>query len=363
MSNIERGKRGVKTEELTLIAEALGVSPLAILDESSLLARLPVAPRAETGAQLESLAFERLRALAELHEVLANGGVTAEPALDDVPQVDAMRWKESAEALAEWTTEYLDFQPHGDETFSELVEAVEERLRIDVLIEEHVDDTLAGAAVTDRGFPLIFVNARHPRPRCLFTLAHELAHVLVGDGDALTLDFDLAARDERERLANAFAANFLMPASAIQKAINRDGRTATALARMIDHFGVSFESLIYRLHNLRLINAEGRDQLRAYGFRGLLTRVDDGELVGQLLGRLGTRPERRPPRWLASRAFAGYRRGVVSVRPLAGLLDIEPEDLMEGLAQLDHGASIVEQTFPRASEDVSDDEVFNGNPV
>lgn len=363
MSNIERGKRAVKTDELTLIAEALGVSPLAILDESSLLARLPVAPRTDTGAQLESSAFEGLRTLAELHEVLADAGLPAQPLLDDVPPADAGRWKESAEALAEWATKRLDVQAEGDETFSGLIEAIEDRLHVDVLVEEHNGDGLAGAAITDRAFPLIFVNAFQPRPRALFTLAHELAHVLVGDGDALTLDFDLTARDERERLANAFAASYLMPARAIHAAIDEHGRIATALAQMVDRLGVSFESLVYRLHNLRLINAEGRDQLRTYGLRGVLAQVDDDELVGRLLRRLGTHPERRPPTWLAVRAFAGYRRGAVSVRPLAGLLEIDPDDLIERLAQLEEGAHVVEQTFPGPGEEISDDELFSGNPV
>lgn len=363
MSNIERGKRSVKTDELTLIAEALGVSPLAILDESSLLARLPVAPRTEAAATVEALPFERLRGLAELHEVLADAGIPAQPLLDNVPTADPERWLESAEMLAEWATKHLEVQAHGDETFSGLIEGIEEHLRVDVLVDEHTGEALAGAAITDRAFPLIFVNALQPRPRALFTLAHELAHVLVGDGDALTLDFDLTARDERERLANAFAASYLMPAQAIEAAIDEHGRTATALAQMVDRLGVSFESLVYRLHNLKFINAEGRDQLRTYGLRGVLDQVEDKELVGRLLRRLGTQPERRPPTWLVRRSYEGYRRGVVSIRPLAGLLEIDPDELIEGLAQLEEGVQVVGHTFPEAGDELSDDELFSGNPV
>ncbi|MEJ7721801.1 MAG: ImmA/IrrE family metallo-endopeptidase [Ilumatobacteraceae bacterium] len=47
--------------------------------------------------------------------------------------------------------------------------------------------------ITDRSFPLVFVRASQPRPRALFTLAHELAHVLAGDGDTFTVDEDLTA--------------------------------------------------------------------------------------------------------------------------------------------------------------------------
>ena len=49
MSNIERGKRAVKANELVSIARALRISPLAILEPDSLPARMPLAPRSEGG--------------------------------------------------------------------------------------------------------------------------------------------------------------------------------------------------------------------------------------------------------------------------------------------------------------------------
>lgn len=365
MSNIERGKRGVKAHELSQIAQILGVSPLAILDESSLVGRLPVAPRAQAGLEVEARAFERLRGLAELHEVLAAGGLASTPALNDVPQADLTNWKESADSLARWAVERLGFQAHGDETFSRLVDLIEEKLRVDVSVDEAGEGEagLAGAAITERSFPLIFVNSEQPRPRALFTLTHELAHVLMGDGDPLTFDFDLAGRNDRERFANVFAATFLMPRDVIADVVEEYGRTALALAILTDRLGVSYESLVYRLHNLRLINAEGRDRLRAYGLHGVLTHVEDEDLVNRLLRRLVTSPETRPPLWLVSRAFAAFEQGVISIRPLAGLLDEDPDKLLQQLAEARRTGGIDEEDFAYGPDEVSDDEVFSGDPI
>lgn len=362
MSNIESGKRAIKTDELTRIAQALGVSPLAVLDESSLVARLPVSHRLDSGDAGVGSALERLGVLAELHEVLSHDGLAAAPRLDDVPDVDIQKWKESAERLAGWAENRLEVSALGDERFAALADAIEEQLRVDVVIEDVGDGSLAGAAITDRSFPLVFVRASQPRPRALFTLAHELAHVLAGDGDTFTVDADLTAHSDRERFANAFAATYLMPAADVDK-YAKDGITALSLGRMLAEFGVSYESLVYRLHNLGFINYQGRNHLQSSGIRGLLADLDDEDLARSLLSRLGERGgvETRPPAWLAVRALAGYRKGIVSARPLAGLLGQDADDLL----------AMLEKSFPYDDADTllqagaagSEEERYSGSPV
>lgn len=362
MSNIESGKRGVKTDELSRIAVALGVSPLAILDESSLVARLPISPRVDSGEPGIASVLERLQNLTELHDVLATDGLPASAKLDDVPAVDIQDWRISAERLAAWAQEALGVKAEGDERFIALADAIEERLHVDVVIEDVDDGTLAGAAITDRSFPLVFVRASQPRPRALFTLAHELAHVLAADGDTFTIDADLTARSDRERYANAFAATYLMPADEV-RAHTADGITATRVAHMLVRFGVSFESLVYRLHNLGYINYQGRNRLQSIGIRGLLADLDDDDVVSNLLARLGERGgvETRPPASLTLRAFIGYRRGIVSARPLAGLLGEDPDELLATL----------ESSFPyqdaasllQSGTESSEEERYSGSPV
>lgn len=370
MSNIENGKRAVKTDELAAIAHALRVSPLALLDDDSLPARMPVAPRSDGGTLADGTVYPRLIALTELHEVLRAADIPSCARLDDVPGIDAGSWKLSADALADWTRKKLEVDAMGDERFSVLADAIEDGFGIDVLVEEHTGDPLAGAAVTDREFPLVFVNASQNTPRALFTLAHELGHLLAGHDDGITLDTDLSGWTASERLANAYAASFLMPEADIENCIEEHGAlSAESLVTMTYRFGVSFESLIYRLHNLQIINAQGRDQLRSDGWRALLRAIEQPQLADRipvtvrksLLARLGNRPERRAPGWLVGRALAGYREGVISVRPLAGLLDEDPDSLIEQLqdpSQLAIGGDYVSQ-----GERVSDEDLYDGSPI
>ncbi len=372
MSNIERDKRAVKTQELTLIAGALRVSPLTLLGDDSLPARLPVAARSTGGQVTDGAAYKRLLALSEIHSVLTEAGLPAAALLDEVPDVRQADWKTAGEALARWATEHLDVQVEGDERFSALAEAIENRLGIDVLVEQYKGDALSGAAITDSEFPLIFVNSEHPTPRSLFTLAHELGHLLSGHDGSITLDEDLSGKNQSEQQANAFAATFLMPREAIDEHIKNYGGGPEALLRMVYDFGVSLESLIFRLHNLGKINAQGRDRLRSVGWRGLLSNLRTSDLQERLgpeismhlMSRFNQYPARRSPMLLASRCFVGHRRGVISVRPLAGLLDIDPELLLDDIKNLDESSDALSETDQSAADELSlDDDSFMGSPV
>jgi Zn-dependent peptidase ImmA (M78 family)/DNA-binding XRE family transcriptional regulator len=368
MSNIERDKRAVKTEELARIAQALKVSPLAVLEPTSLPARMPVAARRDGLSPLEGRAYANLLRLTELHQLLADEGIPALPHLKDAPEVDETAWKRSADALAAWARTRLTVDKSGDERFLDLVEAIEDRLGVDVLIAEYSGDSLAGAAITDETFPLIFVNADQPTPRALFTLAHELGHLLSRHGDAVAVDDTLNGTDSRERVANAFAAAFLMPEPDVRRFIAEYGRTAESLGRMVHGFGVSFETLIYRLHNLQIIDARGRDRLRAIGWQGLLSLLKGSEgeagieLRKSLVARLTTRPEQRAPVWLLGRALEGFERGVISVRPVAGLLDADPDDLLEHFGVVSQAADIMRADYQPRGAAASDDDLYAGTP-
>ena len=109
------------------------------------------------------------------------------------------------------------------------------------------------------------------------------------------------------------------------------GRGADCLARMLLRFGVSYETLIYRLHNLRIINAHGRDRLRRIRWTSLVDYLDNDEITRSLLAARGARPERRPPTLLTTRCLAGALDGTVGSGPLARLLDVDADDMIAAL--------------------------------
>ncbi len=364
VSNLEHGRRSVRADELGIIADFLGVSPLAILEPDSLLGRLPVAHRTngdETASQDSTL---RLTALAELHQVLADGGHPA-PSCAHVPPSRDSRWLQHANALADWAQQQVAPAAIREDRLSELAAAIETELCVDVMIESLGEDAPLGLSITDSAFSFILVNADQLRSRALFTLAHELGHVLNNDGTTITIDRDLRARSDEERLANAFAAAFLMPEPEIRETIDQYGRGAESLARMVVGFGVSYETLIYRLHNLGIINAEGRDRLRSTRWASLVEHLDNEEIARGLLAARGARPERRPPTLLASRCLHGALAGIVGAGPLARLLDVDVDDMIEALNSIGpEAAEAIDSDYssPLDSADVTI-QSFDEDPV
>jgi Zn-dependent peptidase ImmA (M78 family)/transcriptional regulator with XRE-family HTH domain len=362
ISNIEHGKRGVKSDELAAIAQALGVSPLAILDQTSLLARLPVSPRTSSGTLLKGDVLTRLTGLAELHEVLVECDIPTQ-ALVESPGVETGNWLTEAKRLAEWVAPKLGALDTGQDRFSSLVRSIEENLGIDVMVEVRESPGVFGASITDAEFSLIFVNADQRATQALFTLAHELGHVLAKDGDSLIIvDDDLNPRSNNERFANAFAANLLLPEHKVRELIPSGSPNALTICRLLSDSGASFETLVYRLHNLRIVNASGRDQLKSLGLRGVIAQIDDPELIAQLLSQVAARPSRHPPSHLTRRAAACYRRGVIGARPLAGLIGVDAEEIPESMTS-GPLATLGFDSQSQAAGGLSDVDLYAGSPV
>lgn len=106
--------------------------------------------------------------------------------------------------------------------------------------------------------PVISCNSLEPNVRQRFTLAHEVGHLALKH---LTPErpFFRDTRNEMgssqwsplERDANTFAANLLMPARIVNKAVLESG--ITSIARLAQLFDVSEIAMTYRLQDLGLI--------------------------------------------------------------------------------------------------------------
>ena len=102
-------------------------------------------------------------------------------------------------------------------------------------------------------FAAIFINSNHSKERRLFTLAHELGHILFHlerDRQETFVSLFSSSRDPAEKQANAFAAELLMPAQLVDDllptAAGRLGEPAglESFARL---FNVSRDAMFYRL--------------------------------------------------------------------------------------------------------------------
>ena len=153
------------------------------------------------------------------------------------------------------------------------VEEIARSLRIQIR-REAVEADLSGYLVrkTDLGQALIGVNSDHPSARQRFTIAHELAHYLLHEGEVVHFDGDkqgytVNLRSERsaqsntdlEREANLFAAELLMPAEFLFRDVrirNIDllDDKSDELRQIAKEYKVSQQALTYRLANLQLID-------------------------------------------------------------------------------------------------------------
>lgn len=103
----------------------------------------------------------------------------------------------------------------------------------------------------EAGVPVIEYNVADSQTRQRFTIAHELGHFVLGHADAprdLPTSFGASVKDPRERAANQFAAELLMPTWAVKK-ISRSGRFSD-VSQLATAFAVSQMAMSYRLVNL-----------------------------------------------------------------------------------------------------------------
>jgi len=121
---------------------------------------------------------------------------------------------------------------------------------------EFNNEGLSGIAVLKNNVPRIYFNPKDHPNRQRFTIAHELAHHILGhtkEGERHrdnVESYSSGAMDIREIHANKFAAQLLMPERAIRFYITRKGvTTALELAKI---FNVSEAAMQWRLREIGL---------------------------------------------------------------------------------------------------------------
>lgn len=131
--------------------------------------------------------------------------------------------------------------------------------RVEALTESDFDNEgLSGLAVIKNGVHRIYFDSKEHSNRQRFTIAHELAHHVLGhtkDGEQHrdnAKSYYSGVLDICERQANQFAAALLMPEKAILHYVTREGVDSTFdLARI---FNVSEAAMHWRLKEIGLFD-------------------------------------------------------------------------------------------------------------
>lgn len=130
-----------------------------------------------------------------------------------------------------------------------------------------------GFALTDDLAPLVFINGADTKAAQMFTLAHELAHIWLGQTALSDTGPESAPTHQAERWCNRVAAELLVPLAVFRTEYRRGEDLRGALDRLARRFKVSTLVILRRIHDA-----------------GGLTRDQLAQAYQQELDRLRTMP-------------------------------------------------------------------------
>lgn len=155
---------------------------------------------------------------------------------------------ESAGVEARGTLGLGETQPLDD-----ILRSLERTTKLQIFVRQLGEDGVAGAYWVSQDIPFVLVNGDQPVQRQRFTLAHEFGHHWLRHGNQIDAQVVFGDGSPIEVEANAFAAAFLMPPTAITKALEGLGRppiTFDVLITLAALFGVSAKAMRIRLETL-----------------------------------------------------------------------------------------------------------------
>ncbi len=299
--------------------------------------RRPAALRQPSGNLLDTIYLCQQRQ-AWFEEFAREEGLDAVRLVGSLPRTTPV--ETAAQAIREAIGFDLEERRHSStwtQAFRRFIESVEETgilVMVSGIVGSNTHRTLdpdefRGFALANAHAPLIFINGADTKAAQMFTLAHELAHLTLGESALTDAEASVFPDEETERWCNRVAAEVLVPLALLRQEIQPRETWQDATARLARRFKVSSLVILRRLFDAGAFGS--REQfLKAY--RAESERVRElaaGGAGGDFYRTLGVRSSKRFEHALVASASSGRTTFTEAMR----LLGFKRMAVFDSLAQ------------------------------
>lgn len=206
--------------------------------------------------------FRRAKALQDkLHELLASEIDSQSKKLTWLNESQSKSLKQLTEHVRKTLGISIQEQTswkNSDLAFKEWRSALAEN-GVYVFKEAFKSDNISGFCIYDNVFPIIFINNSHSKNRQVFTLFHELAHLIYKDSfldvyGENTYALESLDPSHIEVKCNAFAGQFLLPDEAFSQYLTPQHTSENAIEKLAQLFSVSRETVLRKFLDRALID-------------------------------------------------------------------------------------------------------------
>jgi len=222
--------------------------------------------------------------------------------------------------------EYLDISVEtqaGWKTAAEAFEIWRDRIQekgVFVFKDAFQDDFVDGFSLVHEQFPVIYLNNSRPPVRQIFSLFHELAHLLLGENG---ITHGIHPVGERvEVFCNQFAAEFLVPSEHLETRLNYSVYNDDVIEELAGYYKVSRPVILLKLVDRGTITSDGykkKIEQWAKAHHANSQKGTGGDYYNTRAVYLGNR--------FLELAFRRYNQGSCSIEELADHLNVKVKNL------------------------------------